>query len=109
MFIVTEYAALKMLLKRSCLAERNHLGRFGRRHYGEHFCEIILNLDQWFRICITQSSGGGVELLSNFGRGHYDGHFCEIMNLHQLFRGSCLFKILSKSSGGYFVQQIGTI
>ena len=22
---------------------------FGRGHYEEHFCEIILNLDQWFR------------------------------------------------------------
>ena len=22
---------------------------FGRGHYGEHSCEIILNLDQWFR------------------------------------------------------------
>ena len=22
---------------------------FGRGHNGEHFCEIILNLDQWFR------------------------------------------------------------
>ena len=22
---------------------------FGKRHYGEHSCEVILNLDQWFR------------------------------------------------------------
>ena len=22
---------------------------FGRRHHEDHFCEIILNLDQWFR------------------------------------------------------------
>ena len=22
---------------------------FGRRHHEEHFCDIILNLDQWFR------------------------------------------------------------
>ena len=22
---------------------------FGRGHYEEHFCELILNLDQWFR------------------------------------------------------------
>ena len=34
----------------SCLAERNHIiGNFGRGHYEEHFCKIILNLDQWFR------------------------------------------------------------
>ena len=23
----------------------------GRGHYKEHFCEIILNLDKWFRRC----------------------------------------------------------
>ena len=26
--------------------EQNHLGNFGKGHYEEHFCEIILNLDQ---------------------------------------------------------------
>ena len=25
--------------------------QFGRAQYEEHSCEIILNLDQWFRIC----------------------------------------------------------
>ena len=34
-----------------CLAEQNHLSNFGREHYGKHFCEIILNLDQCFRRC----------------------------------------------------------
>ena len=34
-----------------CSAERNNLCSFGRRHYEEHFCEIILTLDQWFRGC----------------------------------------------------------
>ena len=29
-----------------CLAEPNHLSNFGRGHHKEHFCEIILNLDQ---------------------------------------------------------------
>ena len=24
---------------------------FGRWQYGEHSCEIIINLDQWFRCC----------------------------------------------------------
>ena len=32
-----------------CSAERNHLCKFGRGHYEEQFCKIILNLDQWFR------------------------------------------------------------
>ena len=32
-----------------CSAERNHLCNFGRGYHEEQFCEIILNLDQWFR------------------------------------------------------------
>ena len=32
-----------------CLADPNHLCNFGRRYHEEQFCEIILNLDQWFR------------------------------------------------------------
>ena len=38
--------------------------QFGRRHHGEQFCEIILNLDQWFsrksrlKIFLILSSGG---------------------------------------------------
>ena len=31
------------------LVERNHLCNFGRGYNEEQFCEIILNLDQWFR------------------------------------------------------------
>ena len=34
-----------------CSAECNHLCNFGRGYYEEQFCEIILNLGQWFRIC----------------------------------------------------------
>ena len=29
--------------------KRNHLCNFGRGYREEQFCEIILNLDQWFR------------------------------------------------------------
>ena len=32
-----------------CSAECNYLCNFGRGYYEEHFCEIILNLDKWFR------------------------------------------------------------
>ena len=32
-----------------CSADQNHLCNFGRRYHQEQFCEIILNLDQWFR------------------------------------------------------------
>ena len=31
------------------LAKLNVLNNFGRGHHEEHFCDIILNLDQWFR------------------------------------------------------------
>ena len=38
-------------------------GNFGKGHYEEHFCEIILHLDQWFRryglmIFLIYSFGG---------------------------------------------------
>ena len=32
-----------------CSVEQNHLCNFGSRHHEEIFCEILLNLDQWFR------------------------------------------------------------
>ena len=47
-----------------CSAEPSHLWNFSRRHHEEQFCEIILNLDQWFKrrcylkIFIIWSSGG---------------------------------------------------
>ena len=38
------------------LVEWNHLCNFGRRHHEDQFCEIILNLDQWFskRYCLKK-------------------------------------------------------
>ena len=36
------------------LAVYNHLCNFGRGHYGEHSCEIILNLDQLFGRCLLE-------------------------------------------------------
>ena len=32
-----------------CSAECNSLCNFGRGYYEEQFCELILNLGQWFR------------------------------------------------------------
>ena len=32
-----------------CSVEQSDLCNFGRRHHDKHFCEIILNLDRWFR------------------------------------------------------------
>ena len=37
------------LLLLFCSAERNHLCNIERRHDEVQFCEIILNLNQWFR------------------------------------------------------------
>ena len=50
-----------------CSLEWNHLCNFGKRDYEEQLCEIILNLDQWFRRChlkiflIWSSSGPFVQ------------------------------------------------
>ena len=72
-----------------CSADRNHLCNFGRRHHKEQFCEIILNLDLWFRrICCLKvfliwSSGSPfvsqADALCNFGRWCYVEQFCEII------------------------------
>ena len=55
-----------------CSADQNHLCNFGRRYNEERFCEIILNLDQWFRenyrlkVFLIWSSG---RPFVQFGRG----------------------------------------
>ena len=69
---------------------------FGKVHHEEQFCEIILNLGQWFRRCSlkdflsgTLASSCLVEQnhLCNFERGHYGEHSCEVIwNLGQWFR-----------------------
>ena len=38
-----------------CLVEWNHLCNIGRMHHEEQFCEIILNMDQWFRRCCLKN------------------------------------------------------
>ena len=95
---------------------------FGRRHHEEQFCEIILNLDQWFKrrcslkillICSSvglsvQWSGticailvevikrnNSVKFLCSFSRGYQEEQFFEIiLNLDQQFR-KCHLKDLS--------------
>ena len=32
-----------------CSVELNHLCNFGRGHYEKQLCEIMINLDEWFR------------------------------------------------------------
>ena len=40
---------LRQFLSKALVAEQFNLGNCGRGHYEKHFCEIILNLNQWFR------------------------------------------------------------
>ena len=73
-----------------------------RGYYEEQFCEIILNLDQWFwRKCLLKMFlyGALVALLfsrinlCNFGRGYQEEQFCEInLNLNKWFRRRCHLK-----------------
>ena len=37
------------LWQSSCLMQQNHLCNFGRWQHGEYSCEVIWNLDQWFK------------------------------------------------------------
>ena len=71
--------------------KQNHLCNLGRGHHEEHFCEIILNLDQWFRRChlkvFLPRALAEQNRCATFGRGHYGEHSCEIiLNLDQWFR-----------------------
>ena len=38
-----------------CSVQRNHSCNFGKEHFEEQFCEIVLNLDQWFRRCCLKT------------------------------------------------------
>ena len=68
--------------------------QFGTRHHEEKFCEITLNMDQWFRrrcslnIFLIKSSdnlfvhlSGTIEWnhLYYFGRGNHEEQFCQII------------------------------
>ena len=47
-----------------CSKECNHLCNFGRGYLEEQFCEIILNLGQWFsRCCLKDFLSGALETL----------------------------------------------
>ena len=69
-----------------CSAELNGLSNFGRGHHEEHFCEIILNFNKWFRRCRLNivclelwrlfCSAQQINLC-NLHRGHY----CELFSL----------------------------
>ena len=98
---------------------------FGRRHHEEQFCEIILNLDQWFRRRSCKKLFNDISYLElwqpfcsaewnhlcNYGRGYHEEQFCEIiLNLGQWFRRRCVLKIFPIwSFSDHFVQPSGTI
>ena len=95
-----------------CSAEQGHLCNASRGHYQEHFCEIILNLEQWFRNCSIKyllSTAQAVPLCSGVEPfecailvAGIEKHFCEfIFYLHQCTK-RCL-AILIFSSGGHKV------
>ena len=97
---------------------------FGKRHYGEHLCEIILIWtscpgDVFFYFYFKFLSGHFVLLcrtvyaislegiMSNFIRGHYEEHLRNYLNFgheQMSFKDFSIF-----SSGSHFVKQSGTI
>ena len=66
-----------------CSAKLNHLCNFGRAYTEEQFCEINLNLDQWFRDFLPGALAalllGGAEPFVQFERGHHGEHSCEVI------------------------------
>ena len=48
-----------------CSAECNHMCNYARGYYEEQFCEIILNLGQWFRsrCCLKDFLSGALAAL----------------------------------------------
>ena len=80
------------------------LWNFGRRYYEEQFCEIILNLDQWFRrrcrlkIFLIWSSGGPFVQPSRT--------ICKI-SVKDIMRNNSvkLFWIWTSGSGGNVIQK----
>ena len=82
----------------------NHLCNIGRRHHEAHPCEIILNMNQWFKnkcclkVFLISSSGSPFCLvehnhLCNFGRGYPEKQFLEIiLNLGKWFKRRCHVK-----------------
>ena len=85
-----------------CSFERNRLCNCGRRHHEEQLCEIILNLDQWFRrkcrlkVFLIWSSGSPfVQRSVTICAILVEGIMRKILNLDQWFRRRCLKDFLS--------------
>ena len=101
--------------------EQKYLCSFELGHYGVHSCEVIWNLDKWFRMrCHLKTfylefcqpvSSADQNYLCNVGRRYHKERFCEIiLNLDQWFRRKCRLKIsLIWSSCMHFVRRSVTI
>ena len=84
-------------------AEQNHLFNFSRGCYEEQFCEIILNLDWWFRrrcrlkIFLNWRSGvQGSRTICAFWQRVSREQFCEIiLHLYKWFKKCHLKDFLS--------------
>ena len=50
-----------------CSTEGNHLCNFGRGYCEQQFCEIILNLGEWFRRCLFKDFLSGALAALLFG------------------------------------------
>ena len=69
--------------------EQNHLCKFSRGYLEEQFCEIIFNLDQWFRRrcglkdflsgALAALVFSGAEPFMNLERRHHGEHSCEVI------------------------------
>ena len=72
------------LCRPSFSVEQNRLDIFGKGHYEEHFCEIILNLDQWFRrrcrlkYFLSRVLAAERNHLVNYGRWPQEEHFVKL-------------------------------
>ena len=50
-------------------ADQNHLLNFGKEYHEEQFCEIIMNLGQWFmRCCLKDFLSGALAAVCSVGR-----------------------------------------
>ena len=91
---------LELIALEALLACGKSFVQFYRGYHGDHYSDIILNLDQWFlRRCqkihfyqefwwpLCSLEGNH---LCNFGRRHHEEQFCEIilnMDQEMLFKG----------------------
>ena len=63
------------------MVEWKHLCNFGGRHHEDQFCEIILNLDQWFSKKMSFEEIFYLELWQLFCSAEWN-HLCDLSKGH---------------------------